>query len=175
MRGYTWSNMNGTLSKIKKLRCLLKKSSIDLNNLQGNGTNGLTLLWSRPNTTDVSMIVVSILSRVMIWHICCYMWIICWLLRETIHVFRSLKLSSRRRYERFERSQEDLRYGDHLRQSLRQTLAIPRELRSQGVGGIEYGRSKTSYHSFGRLLQIILQTVSTITGKGGRDVSSTIC
>jgi len=42
------------------------------------------------------MIVVSILSRVMIRHICCYMWMICWLLWEIRHMFRSLKLSSRR-------------------------------------------------------------------------------
>jgi len=42
-----------------------------------------------------------------------------------------------------------LKYGDHSRQRLRQTLAISGELCSQGVGEIQYGRSKTSHHSFG--------------------------
>jgi len=55
----------------------------------------------------------------------------------------------------------------------RQTLAILGELRSQGIGEIQHGRRKTSHHSFGRSLQIILQAVSTITQKG--DVSSIIC
>ena len=66
-------------------------------------------------------------------------------------------------------------YGDHSRQKHRQTLAIPGELCSQGVREIQHGRSKTSHHSFGRSLQIILQAVFTITGRGEGDVSSTIC
>jgi len=44
-----------------------------------------------------------------------------------------------------------------------ETLAIPRELRSEGVGKIQYGRSKISHHSFGTSLQVILQAVSIIT------------
>ena len=49
------------------------------------------------------------------------------------------------------------------------------ELHSQGVEKIQYVRSKTSHHSFDRSLQVILQAVSTITGRGGGDISSTIC
>ena len=52
-------------------------------------------------------------------------------------------------------------------------MTIPEELCFQGVGEIQYDKSKTSHHSFGRS-QIILQAVSTITGSGGGDVSSTI-
>ena len=37
----------------------------------------------------------------------------------------------------------------------RQTFAIPGELRYQGIGKIQHGRSKIIYHSFGRSLQII--------------------
>ena len=55
------------------------------------------------------------------------------------------------------------------------TLAIPGELCSQDVGKIQYDISKTSHHSFGRSLQIILQAVSTITRRGRGDVLSTIC
>ena len=40
-----------------------------------------------------------------------------------------------------------------------QNLAIPEELCSQSVEEIQHGRSKTSHHSFGRSLQIILQAV----------------
>ena len=55
---------------------------------------------------------VSISSRVMIRHICCYIWILCWLLRETRLMFRSLKSAQEEIWhERFGRSQEDLRYG----------------------------------------------------------------
>ena len=68
-----------------------------------------------------------------------------------------------------------LRYGDHSRQRLRQTLAIPGELCFQRVGEIQHSRKKISHHSFGRSLQIIFQTVFTITGIGGRDVLSIIC
>jgi len=70
---------------------------------------------------------------------------------------------------------KNLRYGDHSRQRLMQNLAIPGELCSQDVGEVQYSKSKTSHHLFGRSLQIILQPVSTTTGKGGGDVSSTIC
>jgi len=38
---------------------------------------------------------------------------------------------------------------------------------------IEHSKSKTSYYSFARSLQVILQTVSKINGRG-EDVSSTI-
>ena len=38
--------------------------------------------------------------------------------------------------------QEDLTYGDHSRQRLRQTLTIPGELCSQSVGEIQHDRSK---------------------------------
>jgi len=54
---------------------------------------------------------------------------------------------------------------------LRQNLAISRELYSQGVREIQHGRRKTSHHFFSRSLQIILQAVSTITRRGGGDVS----
>jgi len=56
--------------------CLLKKSLYGLKQPPGSGINGSTLSRSRPNTTDVSIIVVSISSRVMIRRICCYIWII---------------------------------------------------------------------------------------------------
>ena len=36
---------------------------------------------------------------------------------------------------------------------------------------IQNGISKTDHYSFGRSLQVILQIMSTITERGGRDVS----
>jgi len=78
------------------------------------------------------------------------------------------------RHEGFGRNHKDLKYGDHSRQNLRQTLAILGELHSQDVEKIQHDISKTYHHSFGKSLQVILQAVSIITKKGG-DVSSTIC
>ena len=58
---------------------------------------------------------------------------------------------------------------------LRKTLAIPEDLCSQGIGEIQHDKSKISHHSFDRSLQIIFQAVSTITKRGGGDVSSATC
>ena len=72
---------------------------MNLSSLSGSGTNDSTLSWSRPDTTDVNLIVVSILSKVMIQNICLlYMNDMLIIVRNKTHV-QKLKAQLKKKFD----------------------------------------------------------------------------